>query len=318
MIDRIKTTVRNNKIIVFSYLAAIAMYIMAMLIVPGFGVGAHFGILIRETAVLGIMAFGQAFVILTGGIDISTPWTMTSAGILLTFLSKGSTENLYWIIPFILLVGTVIGFINGIGVAYLKIPPIIMTMGMNQIIQGALLALLKGQPGGNAPESMYKLMTGNILGVPTLLIVWIVLIVIAFIIQSRTVFGRRLYAVGNGPAAAYFAGVNVKLTTMMVYVISGLVTSFAGICFAARLGQSYLGMGDPYQFMTVVCVVLGGASMMGGRGKYIGTVAGTFILQILTVFLAALGLPTSLQEVLYGVILVVAVILIPTGNPKSS
>ncbi len=316
MVDLIKNTFAKHKIIVWSYLAAIIMFLVVMIIVPGFGQGSHFTVLMYEAALIGMMALGQTFVIITGGIDLSIPWNMTSAAILLTFLSGKTDIPLGLIILLILCVGILVGFLNGLGVAMLKIPPIIMTLGMNNILQGALLVLLRGTPGGNAPEFMVNLATGSTLGIPNLILIWAVISFIAIFLLHYTKFGRQLYAVGNNEKASYFSGVNVKKVKILAYMIGGLAPAIAGMLYAGRLGQSYLGMGDSYLFMTVIAVVLGGASMMGGSGSYVGTIAGSFILVILRGFLAAINLPLSAQNILYGIILVAAVILIPDNSKK--
>ena len=316
MIERLKNNFVKNKIIYYSYAAAVIMYIAVMFIVPGFGVGPHAKVLMNEASLIGMMALGQTFVIISGGIDLSVPWNMTSAAILLTFLSKGEDTQLWWIIPLILVVCTCVGLLNGIGVAYLKIPPIIMTLGMNNILQGALLVILKGTPGGVAPPAIINLATGTTIGIPNLMLFWLLLAVFAVILMYYSTYGRKLYALGNNEKAAYFTGIRVKRVKMFAYMIGGLAPAIAGIMFAGRLGQSYLGMGDPYLFMTIVAVVLGGASMMGGSGSYIGTIAGTSILVILRAFLAAVNLPTSVQNILYGLVLVVAVIAIPDNSRK--
>ncbi len=316
MIKTLKRSFHKNKIIYFSYLAAVVLFLLVMVIVPGFGRGHHFKVLINEAAIIGILALGQTFVILTGGIDLSIPWNLNSAGILLTFVTKSSNDGLVWLIPVILIVCSFFGLLNGIGVAYLGIPPIIMTLGMNGVLQGALLVLLKGTPGGIAPSFIADFSVGTTAGTPNLFLVWLVIGVLAVILLHYTSYGRRLFAMGNNEKVAFFSGIKVKRLKMSVYIVSGFAAGLGGILLTGRIGQSYLGMGEPYLFLTVISVVLGGASLMGGKGSYIGTIAGTSILVILTGFLAAMKLPTSVQQILYGIILMVAVILIPSDSKK--
>ncbi len=314
MIKTFKRSFHNNKIIYFSYLATVILFLLVMIIVPGFGRGHHFKVLINEATIIGILALGQTFVILTGGIDLSIPWNLNCAGILLTFITKSNNEGLFWIIPLILLVCSFFGLLNGIGVAYLGIPPIIMTLGMNGVLQGALLVLLKGTPGGVAPSLISDFCVGSTSFIPNLLFVWIFIGIIATIMLHYSSYGRRLFALGNNEKVAFFSGIRVKRIKMSVYIISGFAAGLGGILLTGRLGQSYLGMGEQFLFLTVISVVLGGASLMGGKGSYLGTIAGTCLLVILTGFLAAIKLPTSVQQILYGIILMVAVILIPSDS----
>jgi len=125
---------------------------------------------------------------------------------------------------------------------------------------------------------------------------------------AKTPFGRRVYATGNSDAVSLFAGIDVKRTRLLVYAISGLTAGLAGVLFAGRLGQLYLGMGDPYQLTTIAAVAIGGASLMGGSGSYLGTMAGVLTIVILTGLLSAFTLPSSVQQVIYGLVLFAAVV----------
>lgn len=316
MINIIVRSFYKNRIIYFSYAGAILLYFIVAIMLPGFGKGSHFNVLLNEASIIGVLALGQTFVILTGGVDLSIPWNLNSAAILLTYLSKSNDDQLFWIIPLILVATTFFGLLNGLGVSYLRIPPIIMTLGINGILQGALLVLLRGTTGGMCPPFIETLCNGTTGPFTNLMIIWVVVSVAAVVLLHFTTFGRKLYAVGNNEKVAFFSGIKIKRVKMMTYIISGFTAGLAGLLLTGRLGQSYLGMGNPYLFMTVVAVVLGGTSLMGGRGSYIGTIAGTSILVVLTGFLAAMKLPSSMQQILYGIILLLAVILIPDNAKK--
>ena len=316
MIERLTKNFYRNKTIYYCYIAAVVMYVAAMIIVPGFGVGTHVRSLMLEASLIGIMALGQTFVIISGGADLSMPWTMTGSAVLLTSLCNQQDDKVGWIILLILALGALVGLVNGLGVAYLKIPPMIMTLGMNSILQGALLVVLRGSTGGLAPQSMISLAKGSLLGIPNLFIFWIVLGIAASILLHYTTYGHKLFALGNNRKAAYFTGIRVKRVEMTAYIISSLMPTIAGILYAGRLGQSYLGMGDPFLFLTIIAVVLGGASPMGGSGSSIGTFAGTCILIVLKSFLASANLPTSAQDILNGIVLIVAIILMSSRKRR--
>ncbi len=173
---------------------------------PGFAGLRHIRIILIDAAIIGMIALGQTFVIITGGIDISIPWTVNSAAIFLTMFTSGHDAHLWYVIPLLLAGTTFIGLLNGLGIAYLEIPPIIMTLGMNSILLGGLLGITGGRPGGETPPFVQALASGSAGPIPIIVIIWIVLIVIATIVLRKTVFGRQLYFLGNSETVALFPG----------------------------------------------------------------------------------------------------------------
>ncbi|MGO9310754.1 MAG: ABC transporter permease [Spirochaetia bacterium] len=300
---------RNNRAILLSYACALLIFVLITLISPGFAGPRHIRILLIDAAIIGVIALGQTFVIITGGIDISIPWTVNCAAVFLTLLSGSHDAHLWLIVPILLAGTTFIGLLNGLGIAYLDIPPIIMTLGMNSILLGGLLGITGGRPGGQAPALVQQAANGNLGPFPVIVIIWLLLIAAATIVLRKTAFGRQLYFIGNNETVALFSGVNVRFTKMLVYCLSGLTAGLGGILLAGRIGQSYLGMGDPYLFQSVIVVVIGGASVLGGSGQYIGTVAGAFILTIINGLLPVFNIPTSAQQIVYGFVLFFAVLL---------
>jgi ribose transport system permease protein len=309
------TFLKKRQSIVLSYVIAIALLIFVSILRPGFGSWNNLQTIAIEAAIVGIAALGQTFVILTGGIDLSIPWTWNCASILLTSWSGAKDAELYWIIPAILLITFAVGMINGVGVAFLNISPVIMTLGTNVIMMGAMLGITGGAPGASSPPAIVFLANGKVLGFPMLVLFWILLIVIASVVLAYMPLGKRLYALGNSEKVTYFSGVNVKATKLIPYGICGLTAGIAGIAMTGRVGTSYFGMGDPYLFRTVAAVAIGGTSLMGGSGNYIGTVGGAFTITILTALLTAFNLPVSMQQILYGIVLLAAMLM---ANRKSA
>ena len=206
-----------------------------------------------------------------------------------------------------MVLAAVVGLVNGVGVVFLGVTPIIMTLGMSTVVEGVLLLYTNGNAGGNVPGPVAYLATHKWGDVPVMAVAWLVLIVIVTFTLSFTPFGRRLYAVGLNRRVALFSGVDVKLVTCSVYVISSCAAAFAGITLAGYVGQSYLGMGDPYLFTSVAAVAIGGASILGGTGNYIGTVAGAMTLSVLNALLPTLGFQPAVLDIVYGVVILVAV-----------
>jgi ribose transport system permease protein len=295
--------------IITIYLVAFFLLILVSILRPGYASANNLNILSITAAALGITALGQTFVILTGGMDLSIPWMFSIAAYLMAGLTKGSDAALIYAIPIVLLAGIGMGLVNGIGVAYIGIVPIIMTISTNIIFQGLLIRITGGMPGGGLPASIKTLAVGTIGGVSTLFLIWLVISALAIIVLHKTHFGRNIYAVGSNENVAFFSGVNTKMTKLLAYAICGLLTSIAAVLYSGRLGQLYLAMGEPYQMQSIAAVAIGGVSMNGGKGAYAGTMAGVLIIVVLNGFLSAMNIPPNVQKIVYGVVLFAAVLI---------
>lgn len=305
----VRPSLERNRAIVLAYALVIALAVLGEIITTGFLTISHVDQLVIEATFIALVALGQMFVILSGGIDLSIPWVLNGAAVLLTVWANGSNGKTLWLFPVLLAGGAVVGVINGIGVVFLRIPPIIMTLGMSSMVEGALLLYTNGGSGGNAPSGVAYLATHRWGPVPVVALVWLAVLVVSTVVLSATPFGRRLYATGLNRRVAEFAGVNVKLVTISVYVISGLAAALAGLVLAGYVGESYLGMGDPYLFSSVAAVAIGGASVLGGTGNYVGTTAGALVLALLAAILPILGFSQATLEIVYGGVILVAVSL---------
>jgi ribose transport system permease protein len=182
-----------------------------------------------------------------------------------------------------------------------------MTLGVNGVLEGGLLLITNGSQSPNAPHTIVHLATGTVLGVPIAVIIWVAIALLAWLALSRTPFGRKLYAVGTNPTVARLSGVSAGRVTVYSYVISALCSAVAGILLVGYVGQAYLGMGDAYLFTSVAAVIIGGASILGGSGHYMGTVAGALILTVLTSLLPILNLNPAALQVVYGAVILVTV-----------
>ena len=314
----IKKIFGKQKSILLSYVIAIIMFTIVSLLRPEFASVGHIKTIIIDAAILGTLALGQTMVILIGGIDLSIQWALCCSATAMTALYNGNDAQLLYLLPLILIGCMGIGLINGFGIAYLEIHPMIMTFGMNVILEGGLIAVTNGAPGNYAPNVINKLVLGDIAGIPNMLFIWLVIIIIATLLLGATPYGRKIYAVGNSQTVAYYSGIHVKRVKMIAYGISGLAAGLGGLLLAGKVGQSYLGMGDFVLFETIAVVAIGGTSMIGGSGNYLGTVAGAFVLTILTGLLSAFLMPASVQQILYGLVLLVAIILSVGRNRRVS
>ncbi len=295
--------------VIFTIAIAFILLIVMSIIKPEFGTIDHINTLLVDATTIGLFALGQTLVVLTGGIDLSIPWTMNCAAVMLSCFANGTNKNLLISTIAILLGCTFVGFINGVGVSYLNMHPMIMTFGMNSILSGVLLAFLGGQAGGFASPFLTKMLVSKFFGLSSMLYLWLFVMIVASVLLAFTPFGRKLYALGNSQNAAYFSGVNVKLTKTIAYCISGFTAGLGGILILGKVGQAYLGMGDYVMFETLAIVAVGGASLNGGRGNYMGTVGGTLIITILLSMLTTFKISAGMQQMLYGIVLLAAVII---------
>jgi ribose transport system permease protein len=297
----------GNRNILFAYLGALLLFVATSAFSTGFASANHIRILLIQASFIGIVALGQSFVILGGGIDLSIPWTVNGAAILVTLFSNGRNAPLVWAIPLVLGMGALVGLVNGLGIAFLGVSPIIMTLGMNVILSGALLLYTNGSPTAVAPRAIESLATGRLGPIPYDTILWLALAALATLVLTWTAFGRHLYAVGTNRTVAQFSGIAISRVGIVTYVVSGLTSALAGIVLTGYVGQAYLGMGDPYLFSSVAAVAIGGASILGGSGHYLGTVAGALILTVLAGLLPILNLDPAALQIIYGLVILVTV-----------
>ena len=307
MIDVAVDILRRNSSIVLAYVLAGVLFLVGTLQATGFASYEHARTVLITASFVGIVGFGQTLCMLTGGIDLSIPSNIAGAAVLTAFLAKGSSGDLIWIVPMIIGFGMIVGLINGLGVAYAGVPPIIMTLGMNSAIQGLLLIYTNGGFASAAPPGLVNFVNGNTLGLSTMLLIWIGVAVIATALLSVTSFGRKLYAVGTNPLAALLAGVNTKRILVVPYIVSGASAAVTGVLLLGFLGQAFINMGDDYLFSSAVAVAVGGASILGGKGHYVGTVAGAIILTLIAANLNLLSLGESAIQISYGLILLATV-----------
>ena len=312
----IKAIIKKNQDVVFCYLIALVLFAGFSVYMPGFARLSHIRTVFLESALIGIVALGQTLVVITGGIDLSVAWMMTIGAYMVSNLVNSSNANLVWGIPLMLVVTFGLGAINGFCISCLRVPAIVMTLGMNIILQGALVALTQGSPGQSAPPLLLTLGQKNLLGIPYLVIIWIIMTVVVMLALFKMKYGRKLFAIGNNATVAKYSGIRVDNTIILSYAISGMTAGIAGALLAGKVGSCYLAMGDTYQFQSIAAVAIGGTSMLGGKGNYLGTVAGSLTITILLGILVALNLPFGVQTIAYGLIVLISVIVSVVSSNK--
>lgn len=295
--------VRRHRAIFMAYVIAFVLFLIGTIHSSNFASGSQVRSVLIYAAFIGIIGFGQTLCILTGGIDLSVPWVLTGAAVLTSVLAHGHASRMPAILALVLVLAILVGLINGVGIAYIGVPPIIMTLGMNGALQGLLLVYTNGGISSNPPHELVNVVTGHVIGVPVIIVIWIIVAIIASILLSATTFGGRLYAVGTNARAAGLAGVRVQRVKVVPYVVSAIGAALAGLLLMGFDGQAFLTIGDPYLFSSAVAVAIGGASILGGSGHYAGTIAGAIVLTLIASLLPLFNLGAAWLQIAYGVIL---------------
>jgi ribose transport system permease protein len=290
-----------NAIIVFGL--AILLVLGSRFVSPALGSWSQVLTVLMLASFLIVLSFGQGLVILIGGLDLSIPAVITLGGVLATGWSGGGE---WYVLPAILAICALVGVFNGLGVTLLKIPPFIMTMATSIILASAALGYTSGTPRGASPAVLTALMKTTWLGIPVVVYFIVLFVTAGWLLQSRTVFGRKLYAVGANDQAARVAGVSVGSVTVLAYVVSAVCAGFVGMMLVGYANGATLRMGDNYLLPSIAAVVIGGSSILGGRGSFIGTVGGAFLLTTLGTVIAAIGLHQGWRTVIEGGIIVAA------------
>ncbi|MGD0722212.1 MAG: ABC transporter permease [Roseiarcus sp.] len=266
---------------------------------------------LKVASFLGVIATGMMLVILLGQIDLSVPWVVAVGGMMSTAATGWGPTGQAIAIPFGILCGVGLGLANGIGVAYLRIPSMIVTLAVNAVAQGLMVVHTGGfSPQDSSSAAMRTLATGDVLfGLPNALLVWAAVGGAMVFLLTRTTFGRAVYGIGNRERAAYLSGVPTQRVVLIAFAIAGGLSAFGGVLLAGYASKAAQAMGDAYLLPAIAAVVLGGASILGGRGSYIGTVAGVILITLLQSILSVVQIEEAGRQVIYGLVIVAMLLL---------
>src|SRR2546422_491933 len=271
---------------------------------------------LQVAAFLGVIATGAMLVILLGHIDLSIPWVVTTGGMMSTAAAGHGGMAGALAIPFAVACGLGIGLINGIGVAYLRVPSMIFTLAINAIAQGLMVVHTSGfAPQEHATPAMHFIaVERSILGIPNAVWMWAAIGGWTVVLLRRTTFGRRVYGIGNSERAVFLSRGNVDRVVVACFAIAGTCSAFAGVLLAGYSTKAYQAMGDPYLLPAIAAVVLGGTSILGGRGTYLGTVAGVVLMTLLQSILSIVQVPEAARQVIYGVVIILMLLVYGRGQ----
>ncbi len=284
---------------------------------PGFASGQQILRLLIVAALLGIVAAGQNLVILGGreGIDLSVGGVVSLSAIIAGNLMAGDNGGIPLPILACVVTGAFFGLLNGIGVTLLRIPPLVMTLGMLGVLQGLLVVVRQGIPSGRAAPALADFVSRTFLfGLPGILWLWIAIGLVMAFLLNRTVFGHRIYAIGSNEQAAFMAGVPVKAIRIALFVLSGVFAAIAGICLLGYSGSSFAPVGEQDRLASIIAVVFGGTPLSGGKGGYTGTMAGAFLLVILQSILTTVNIDESGRQMVFGATLLVLMLFYGRGR----
>ena len=274
---------------------------------------------LKVASFLGVIATGAMIVILLGQIDLSVPWVVAVGGMMSTAATGWGPLGVAMAIPIGVACGVALGLVNGVGVAYLRIPSMVVTLAVNAVAQGLMVAHTGGfSPQEASSPAMRFLATGNsVLGIPNALVVWAAVGAAAIFLLTRTTFGRTVYAIGNRERAAYLSGARTRLVVMSAFAIAGGLSAFGGVLLAGYASKAAQAMGDPYLLPAIAAVVLGGTSILGGRGNYLGTVAGVILITLLQSILSVMQIEEFGRHVIYGVVIIAMLLIYGRGRRPS-
>lgn len=271
---------------------------------------------LRQTSIVGVLAIGMTFVILTAGIDLSVGATLALAVVILGGVLEQS-GNLSLALVSCILAGMAVGLANGLGVTIGRVQPFVMTLGMLGIARSLAFLYTSGQPIPILHKEFLRFGIGYVWGIPIPSIVFIALLLSAFFVLRYTPFGRSVYALGSNEEAARLSGIAVGRVKALVYVISGATAGIAAILYGSQFASAAPIAGEGYELDAIAAVVVGGTSLFGGQGGVMGTFLGTLIIGILSNILNLTGVSPFAQPLAKGALIIVAVWIVGRGQRKS-
>jgi ribose transport system permease protein len=290
--------------------AIVVLFVFGQVISPGFLSFGHLMSVLRLSVFLGIVALGQSLVVIAGGegIDLSVGSVISLGVVVSSSVLVGRDANIIPAVAAALAAGFAIGLLNGIGVSYVGIPPLIMTLAMASVVEGLSLIYTRGYPDGVASPLLEAVGNGRLAGVPNVILLWALVIAAASLFLFRKRWGAVLFGVGANSLAAELSGIDVKRFRMFVYAICGAISAFAGFLILGYTGTPYLNLGAPYLMTSIAAVAVGGISLAGGVGSYAGAAVGCILLTTLSSILVALRTTEAVRQIVYGSLLFVIVV----------
>lgn len=308
--DKLITFVSNYTV----QIALILLIIVFSIISSDFLTVGNWLNIFQQSSIIAISAIGMTFIIITSGIDLSVGSVVALSGLISAQLIVQSGLPPWLAIIAGLLSGLLVGLFNGFGVARLGVAAFIATLATMAMGRGLTLALSNGQTVFGLPQTYTFLGNSSVLGIPVPIIITVILFIVAHLVLSRTVFGHQIYALGGNREAARLAGINVRRVELSAYVISGVLSALAGIILTGRLGAALPTAANGHELDVIAAIVIGGASLLGGRGNMIGTLFGVLTIAVLRNGLDLLNVNTFWVQFIQGAVIFLAVLIDAFGR----
>ncbi|UCF92958.1 MAG: ABC transporter permease [Desulfobacterales bacterium] len=288
------------------FIVLVVLFVGTSFVSEVFFTGRNLKNLLRQAAALGIVSTGQTFAILIGGIDLSIGSVVSLTSCLTTGILEGQGHLLIPVICLVIAIAVLIGFLNGFMITRTGVHPLIVTLGMMSIVQGAVLVYTKA-PAGSIPESFMFLAWGEVGFLPFPVFYFAAVAFLGIFVLHRTAFGRYVYATGGNEEVARLSGVKTNRVKIVVYIISAFTAALTGLFLASRMGMGDPLAGERYMLDSIVPVLIGGTSLTGGKGGLVGTLPGVFIITILSNAMNLFGVSSYWQWIVQGAIIILAV-----------
>lgn len=300
----------TNARVIGAFAVAIVLHLVGTILIPGYSAPFAIRAMLVIASLLAVASIGQTLVVILGGIDLSIPFVIGFANVVAAQL-YGDGWNFVAVCALVGLLAIVIGAINGLLSRGLDIHPLIVTLGVGMVVQGLVLLWTAGFPSGSAPKAVSEFVSiGGSFGplpVPGLVPALAILTAVIVTVLARTPYGRRLYALGSNPEAAPLALIDPLRMWIVTYAASAFFAAAAGVLLLGFTGSAYGDVGQPYLFQTIAAVVVGGAALVGGRGSFLGTIAGAILLTEINTLLIGLGFQPSAVQAALGLIILLLV-----------
>ena len=297
------------------YIALMLLLIVAAVVTPNLFEKETLAVMFRQCAQLGIIAIGQTMVMLVAGLDLSVGGVIVMTSMVVAEVSNGRNEMIPAAVVVALIIGMLIGLGNGLLVTKRKVPPLVATLVMLFLVQGAQQAFTRGVPSGFVPEALGIVnQSWGFLSIP--LLIWIGLNAVFLVILKGTTYGRRIYATGSNPEAARLTGIPVNLIKISVYVLASGLAVISGVVLTGYVGYVDRFIATGLDLDSIAAAVVGGTAFFGGRGGLLGTIAGVLIIQVLSTMVVLIGLEIETQFIIKGLVILAAVALYGLAQKK--
>ncbi|MHB8133221.1 MAG: ABC transporter permease [Anaerolineaceae bacterium] len=289
---------------------AVVLFLLSGLLPNGYGSDVDIAVaqatnIVRLAVFLGVIAAGQTLVVISGfeGIDLSAGSVVTLTAILSYVYISGDNSKVVVGLLIAVVVGALIGMLNGLGITYLKISPFVMTLGMAGVVTGAILVINHGNVSGKIAPIMTRIIARPItdtIRIPGAIVIWLLFGFFMWLLLERTTYGKQLFAIGVNRVTAKLSGVNVNLVNISTYALAGALTGFGGFLLVGNTGVVFIALGQPYLFPAIAAVAVGGTLLSGGKGSYWGTMSGAIVLTLITSLLTTMQMPESVRRMVLG------------------